>query len=1057
MLILSKTLKFVVFTFIASLAVFPGIARAIDIGAMTWTPRVEWVNVQNQTALTGGPNAKGDGTTDDTAAIQAALTFVQNSSQKWIKQSGAWYRTVYFPAGTYKISSTLTLTNTTGIQLIGCGKNSIIKWYGPSGGAMLWANGTYLMRYLGLEWNGNNLANCAYEELAANGAYTSEIRHENESFKNFTKVSTYSFTDYTGTVRTPNVPAAGIIGSYQYAGLVGEMMIFNCAFASSTTGLINAYYETNNYMWNIDGCEFESCGTGINLYSGFDYIIQNCHFSKSTVADITGGGGIRVHHCTSSGSAAFLTNAQNASIMQDCWVDGWTSVNGAVQMTGGGPFTFYDNKFTHPPTSSLPPIETAQGGGFNLQIVLSNNYAPNFPTGAGMVHTLYGSPFTVDIVPGGARKGIVTAPTQTFLSTATTADSTHIIDVTQSPYTADQSGTNDSTATIQAAINAAKAAKNNSIVYIPAGYYRISSTLAVSGSKYTIQGAGYDTQMAWFGGSNGTVFNVTTPTTLNIQKLRIACLNWQTGDQYLESTPPPVSDATTITGINQTSTGASSIIYDDIYYNAFVDGNPFPGQDNSTGPGVVLTNLGPSNTIYMPHVEAPLNVVNCGAAQILGNFYGIGMIHVSGTGAKTGFLGFDDVEGGQQENSAYYNINVTDNQDLVIGDYYTEQSWNDVSIQRGAGTVTGHVAIEGLGSESGNNNGTGAATISLNVNNYAGRVYYGSQEFADFAGNDPVSITHTGTNAVNLILQGDWFDDGMPIISTGSGASLIEAMNQYQPAGSGIVEMTDNPNPLTAASTAAIAQSLDDLRQLGELDTFVNYGIEEALLNNGFEADAANPNPTTALGYNPASWTVNNAIAAGGGVRNATVVSGGSPFGAGTQSINWVDTTGSTAGSGLQMTQSFTPTAVGSTAIETFDFCYNTNATTSDVWFFTGVGTTIGPGIHISSNGSTVYLGANINGGDTYCATLTAGVWYRARVVMGAPNGGKSNATLYVTPWNGTGPGTTTSYTIDGVPATQTTGYNALYMNSAAYPVGASQNVNFDNIGIVTKATLVLP
>src|ERR1700733_7988969 len=77
---------------------------AIDIGAMTWTPRVEWINVQNQTAITGGPNATGNGTTDDTAAIQAALTYVQNSSQMWIKQTGAWYRTVYFPAGTYKIS-----------------------------------------------------------------------------------------------------------------------------------------------------------------------------------------------------------------------------------------------------------------------------------------------------------------------------------------------------------------------------------------------------------------------------------------------------------------------------------------------------------------------------------------------------------------------------------------------------------------------------------------------------------------------------------------------------------------------------------------------------------------------------------------------------------------------------------------------------------------------------------------------------------------------------------------------------------------------------------------
>jgi len=743
-------------------------------------------------------------------------------------------------------------------------------------------------------------------------------------------------------------------------------------------------------------------------------------------------------------------------VLQDCWVDGWTSVNGAVQLTSIGPFTIYDCKFTHPPANSLAPIETVQGGGANLEILLANDYAPNFPTGAGMVHTLYGSPFTVDLVPDGARTGIVTAPTQTFLSTATTADSTHIIDVTQSPYTADPTGEVDATATIQAAITAAKTAKNSSIVYIPPGYYRISSTLAVSGSKYTIEGAGYSTEMAWFGGSNGTMFSVTTPTTIAIQQLRIACLNWQTGDQYLESTPPPVSDATTITGISETSTTAGTIVYDDLFYNAFVDGNPVPGQDNSTGPGMVLTNLPTGSTVDIPHMDVPLNVVNCGAAQIIGNFCGFGMLHVSGTGAKTGFLGFDDDEGGQQENSSDYVINVTDNQDLVIGDYYAEQTWNDLSVQRGAGTVTGHVTVEGLGSFSGNNDGQGSPTISLNVNNYAGRVYYGSQEFGDDNGNAPVSITQTGSNAVNLVLATDWFADGPPTI-THTSANLIEALNQNETGGGPDVYMTDNPNPLTAAATVDIAQSMDDLRLLGEVDTNTFYGIREALLNNGFEADVANLNPTTTIGYNPASWTVNNSVAEGSGVRNATVVAGSSPFAAGGQDILWIDTTGSTAGSQLQMLQSFTPTVASSAAIETFDFCFNPSGTDSDVWLFTAVGTGTGPGVHVSSNGSTVYLGANINGSDTYCAYLTAGVWYRARVVMGAPSAGKSNAKLYVTPWTSTGPGTTQSFTIDGIPATETTGFNAIYMNSGSYPLGNTQNVSFDNIGIVTKATLVLP
>lgn len=91
--------------------------------------------------------AKGDGSTDDRAAIQRAVDFVR--SQSVAGGSSARYRsTIFFPAGYYYITGAIDLTNTNGIWLMGDGGpylNTII--IGNTGGVIF-------------DFSGSSLAGC---------------------------------------------------------------------------------------------------------------------------------------------------------------------------------------------------------------------------------------------------------------------------------------------------------------------------------------------------------------------------------------------------------------------------------------------------------------------------------------------------------------------------------------------------------------------------------------------------------------------------------------------------------------------------------------------------------------------------------------------------------------------------------------------------------------------------------------------------------------------------------------------------------------------------------
>jgi len=774
-------------------------AKAIDIGPMTWTPRSDWINVTNFTVSGTTYHADNTGATDASPAIQAALRYVQVNHYGRIL-------TIYFPAGTYKLMETLTIQGVAGVTLVGCGSDTILKWYGSPGAAMFWPSGTDYMHYIGLTWDGNNLAACAYEHYSPT-VYETRIRHEYESFKNIVVTGTY--------MPGSSPPACAIISGFSLnnngGGLTADSMMFNCCFNNCTYGFINPYQVFNNFEWVIDSCEFENCGTGVDFSyfgSGSDWVVSNCHFLSSTNVDIQGAGSVRARHCTSYGSAQFAVGLEGSSILQDCSVAAWTNTNCAVSFVWiATPQAMFDCTFTNPPTGALRYLEVN-----GQSVSLSNNYAPNFPGGfAGWTNSIYAMEGLYQNIQPGLRfgsVGLLLSATQTFLHTGGFTDSTNIIDVTQAPYTADPTDVKDSTATIQAAINAAQTANNGSVVYIPTGIYKISSTLTAGGSNYTIQGSGIYSELCWYGASGSTMLAITTPTNLEVQQLRFA-------EQYGGTA-----------GIVETSAGASNLVLDDVYYEGFSTGNPGAGGDDSDGPGIVLSNLPAGSTVYMPHLNAPLTVQNCGAAQIYSKYLCNGVITVSGTGPKTGFLGALATEGGQQSNLTAYNVVVTDNQNLILEDYYYEQCRNGIELESGSGNSPGYVAIQGFNAWAGVGGGVGnAPTAQIMVNNYQGTLLYGWTPFGNDTGLAPVQITQTGTNPFNMLLEGNSYDDGLPTINT-SNANLIWSQNLWQSAGGQPLNlMSDNPNPLTGANLALLAEALDPFRQLEAIDLSVQFGI----------------------------------------------------------------------------------------------------------------------------------------------------------------------------------------------------------------------------------------
>jgi hypothetical protein len=150
-------------------------------------PFSSWMDA-TKTASTGGctnnptTGADNTGVTDATVAIQNCLNSLSDSTP-----------VVYFPCGTYLVSSTLNASSLSYVALTGQDNSTAhgrctttLKWTGASGGKMVDFNGVAYSQFSRLTFNGNSLANILVDQAwdGSTGPFDARNEYNDDVFEN---------------------------------------------------------------------------------------------------------------------------------------------------------------------------------------------------------------------------------------------------------------------------------------------------------------------------------------------------------------------------------------------------------------------------------------------------------------------------------------------------------------------------------------------------------------------------------------------------------------------------------------------------------------------------------------------------------------------------------------------------------------------------------------------------------------------------------------------------------------------------------------------------------
>ena len=856
-------------------------AMSSDIPALPHVARSDWLNVKDPRF-----GAVGDGVHDDAAAIQLAL----HEMVSGIGHNGS--TTVYFPPGTYLVKKTLLLgdlplsgaskrSGMMGGNLIGHGRDSILKWGGPAAPkdilaappadySILWDTGSAYFNFKGLTWDGAGTAAVGVDHFG-HGFYATFMLHRFEEFSNFTVAG----IRVGGQQSNPG----------QETMATAEIRFDRCKFRGNFYGVLLQSFNDLDNMFH--GCHFADNQIGVSTTHGNFYIMDS-RFERSNISDTFNGGccaGSSIRRTVSIDSAMLAVIGGWCGVGQpakihDCRVEGFGGQPGAtaiakalglstlpaVALAWRGPLSVVDSTFI--------PAAGADGGPAVASWNASTSMMFLNLTGAGfrqpgqysepdwartyllLNNSLSGSgeflqTLSVDAVYNLSAKGSSVGPSpitaQSHFLPKFAAIPTKVFEAKRD-FGAAGDGKRGDADSLQQCIDAAASHGAGATCYLGPGAYAVNRTLMLHGRDYVFEGSGSATMLVaqmLTGHQNDSLVSLDSNDAFNITIQQMWMNN---GGRGKLSVGPPASGA------------SPRLLFADYLMM----------NDNETG--IVLRGLGATDTVLIGGLYNPLSVIGSSAAVVLVNFHEGGYTTVAKSGANHGpqieTTAADAMNAAPPSDKGFmgelvkvpatgvaFSLLVRDSENYVCADFYEESNIQIVYLSgSSADTTPGYVTMSNV------KHHTSAEQSSplnnpeyIRIDGYHGDFAHTGTAWmqADPLLDQTIRIDEVRTNPngpLQMLMFGDSFADCVPVfnlvkpsslfllgnnivsLSRGpcNGNNVTKAVADYcgvDPLSSAVDRCMLKDTGATDAAETIAATAFDHLRLLGLWDVHLNFEI----------------------------------------------------------------------------------------------------------------------------------------------------------------------------------------------------------------------------------------